>query len=201
LKLSGGLSANADGEYTATYPFSESVHDYIDADAEATVAVDGRGIVPPGSPYPNATAGYYHDQIDSSNTFNEHVKLDPVNGFFVHLTDVTPYEPNFIGYTLSVFASASLQDWDLDNKKPGAANASANFMHTLTYEGITSITDAVTGEPIQNWSVTSASGFDYTHPFAEPEPASIVLAAIGAIGGVAIARRKSTAPSRQSMHG
>ena len=174
LRLSGGLSAKADGEYTATYPVSVINSDFIDADAEATVKVSGRGVAPPGSPYPNGTAGYYHDQINSSNTFNEHVTLDPVKGFYVTLNDVTPYEPKNIFYMLEVFASASLQDWDLDNKKPGAANASGNFMHTLTYEGITSVTDAATGEPIANWSVTSASGFDWAHPFEVPEPCSLV---------------------------
>jgi hypothetical protein len=47
----------------------------------------------------------------------------------------------------------------------------------LLASGITSVTDADTGQPITDYTLTSASGFDYTHPFAgpgpEPAPASV----------------------------
>jgi hypothetical protein len=33
---------------------------------------------------------------------------------------------------------------------------------------------AATGEPVENWTITSESGFDYSKPYV-PEPASGVL--------------------------
>lgn len=53
-------------------------------------------------------------------------------------------------------------NWDLDLK------------HTLNWGGITSVTDADTGEPIAGWSVQSASGVNYANPI--PEPAAALLA-------------------------
>ena len=54
-----------------------------------------------------------------------------------------------------------------------------DFSHTLLWGGITSVTDDATGEPVDGWTLTSASGFDYSKPAPEPEPASWVLLAIG----------------------
>ena len=55
-----------------------------------------------------------------------------------------------------------------------------DFAHTLLWGGIESVTDDATGEAVDGWTVTSASGFDYSKPAQEPEPASWVLLAIGA---------------------
>jgi len=56
------------------------------------------------------------------------------------------------------------------NHQSGTAFATAQFSHTLSWGGITSVTDADTGQPITDYTLTSASGFDYTHPFAGPGP-------------------------------
>ncbi|MDZ4659697.1 MAG: PEP-CTERM sorting domain-containing protein [Bythopirellula sp.] len=58
----------------------------------------------------------------------------------------------------------------------------ANYGHTLRWGGITSVTDAATGEPIEGWTMTSASGFDYAHPAPVPEPATVGLALLGLLG-------------------
>ncbi len=55
------------------------------------------------------------------------------------------------------------------------AEWSANFGNTLTWGGITSVTDTLTGLPLDNYSLTSASGIDYVQ--AVPEPSSYLLAA------------------------
>jgi hypothetical protein len=51
-----------------------------------------------------------------------------------------------------------------------------NYRSTLTWQGITSVVDRATGEIIDDWTLTSQSGFDYVH--GVPEPSSILLAAI-----------------------
>jgi hypothetical protein len=59
---------------------------------------------------------------------------------------------------------------------------SANYGHTLRWGGITSVTDAQSGEPIEGWAITSASGFDYAHPAPVPEPATVGLSLLGLLG-------------------
>ena len=58
------------------------------------------------------------------------------------------------------------------------ATFNADFGHTLTWGGITSVTDAETGLAVSGWSITSASGADYANPI--PEPASLSLLALTA---------------------
>jgi hypothetical protein len=44
---------------------------------------------------------------------------------------------------------------------------SASFGQSLTWGGISSVTDAETGEPVTDWTITSESGFDYRNPAPE----------------------------------
>jgi hypothetical protein len=64
----------------------------------------------------------------------------------------------------------------------------ASFADTLLWGGISSVTDLATGLPVLDYTVTSASGFDYSKPAPTPEPSSGMLAAAG-IGLLAIWRR------------
>jgi hypothetical protein len=57
----------------------------------------------------------------------------------------------------------------------------ADFTHTLSWGGITQITDHATGAVIDDWTITSESGFDYSKPFPVPEPSTLVLAALGLV--------------------
>ena len=54
-----------------------------------------------------------------------------------------------------------------------SAFINGDFSHTLRWGGITDFVDAETGEPIENWTITSESGFDYAH--GVPEPWSILI--------------------------
>jgi hypothetical protein len=49
---------------------------------------------------------------------------------------------------------------------------SASFGHTLRWGGITSVTDAQTGEPIEGWVITSASARARVSPHSRVSPAS-----------------------------
>jgi len=68
-----------------------------------------------------------------------------------------------------------------------AVDFTGKFGNTLRWGGITSVTDAATGEPIEGWTITSASGFDYAHAAPVPEPTTVCLALLGLLG---LARRR-----------
>ena len=55
------------------------------------------------------------------------------------------------------------------------STAAATYGQTLTWNGISSVEDATTGEVINDWSLISDSGFDYAKPFGVPEPSTFVL--------------------------
>ena len=105
-------------------------------------------------------------------------------------TPVSIYEPLdeafSAGFSMSLYGDAYAAD--LDEKNPGAALAFFNgdLSRTLLWGGVTGVTDAATGEPIDDWSVTSDSGFDYSKPASEPsmsvpEPSTLVLTGLGGL--------------------
>ena len=65
---------------------------------------------------------------------------------------------------------------------------SASFKDTLSWGGISRVTDLNTGLPVLDYTVTSDSGFDYSQAAPVPEPGSGTLLAVG-IGVLAIRRR------------
>ena len=90
-------------------------------------------------------------------------------------------------YTLDYRMAVSNASWALINlagsaaPREASADWSANFSHTLMWGGITSVTDTLTGLPLENYSLTSASGVDYTVPMPEPGACLLVLGGIGAV--------------------
>jgi hypothetical protein len=70
-------------------------------------------------------------------------------------------------------------------QQQGDTNAffNAAYADTLTWGGITKVTDFNTGEVITDWTITSESGFDYSKPFPVPEPHSCGLL-LGAVVGL-----------------
>jgi hypothetical protein len=62
----------------------------------------------------------------------------------------------------------------------------ADFGHTVTWGGITGITDAATGAAVTGWGIRSASGVNYAA--AVPEPAGLALLFLAATG--ALRRRR-----------
>lgn len=72
----------------------------------------------------------------------------------------------------------------------------ADFGHTLSWGGITSVTDTNTGTPVTGWSIQSASGVDYANPI--PEPAATALLAGSMLLALA-RRRRSRKPIRAAI--
>ncbi|MBA3483934.1 MAG: PEP-CTERM sorting domain-containing protein, partial [Pirellulales bacterium] len=54
----------------------------------------------------------------------------------------------------------------------------AEVARSIDWGGLVGVFDFFTGERLDNYTITSASGFDYTRPFGVPEPSGIVLMSI-----------------------
>jgi hypothetical protein len=69
-----------------------------------------------------------------------------------------------------------------------------NFTGSIHWGGIQSVEDAVTGEVINDWTITSQSGFDYSKSFEAqiPEPSSLMLLATALCAPLALGRRRPT---------
>ncbi len=64
----------------------------------------------------------------------------------------------------------------------GTAEATARFANSLKWGGILSVHDAVTGVEVHDYTITSASGFDYSRSFDEqqvPEPSGAIMLLAG----------------------
>ena len=97
-----------------------------------------------------------------------------------------------VNFSLTLEAIASASGWRAG--LPGTAaylmpvqsSAVSNFGSTATWQGITSLT-LNDGTPLGNWTLSSASGFDYSQPV--PEPGSCLLLA-GGLALLAALRRR-----------
>jgi hypothetical protein len=65
----------------------------------------------------------------------------------------------------------------------------ADFSGSIHWDGIVRVEDTLTGELVDDWTVTSRSGFDYSRPFRVPEPSSLLLLAI-ALSALSSLRRR-----------
>ncbi|MBI3840315.1 MAG: hypothetical protein HY288_20530 [Planctomycetia bacterium] len=98
-------------------------------------------------------------------------------------------EPFDINVELSISAfSLSQTAFGTGSTRPASVGVvyDGDFSKTLTWGGITSVTDAYTGEPIEGWTITSASGFDYSKP--APEPSTLIFAALAGLALLAYRR-------------
>jgi hypothetical protein len=183
--VQGDLSVTADGKYSSATPPVQA--DYVTATSDAKLEFTGTGALVSAGPYGGNTWGEYAKSINSNltvdpNNFN-HEPPTVIPLTFLFLNDVE--EP--FTFTVTATSKVYLKDFDATTLSGGLAAATVFFGHTFTWGGITSVTDADTGEPISNWTLTSASGTDWAH--AVPEPSSLTYAAIALIL-LALGRRK-----------
>jgi hypothetical protein len=136
---------------------------------------DGNAISFPTAPYANGSYG--NVQVGPVPGFNF---SNPVPGAFRVTLTVSNNTPATMGIQIQLSGN-SRSDIDLAGQDPGSGTYSANVTGSLHWGGIESVTDEF-GNPIDDWSVTSDSGFDYSKPFGVPEPASCVLLLSGMLG-------------------
>jgi hypothetical protein len=176
-QIHGSLTSTITGHYSETTPPEHL--DYDDASAHTLLQVSGYGVG--AAPYGNTLWGDSYHSVDSNVTFNpNNYQKDPpsaipVTFFFENNT------PELVTLNVYAYASAVVNDQNILNAQGGTAEAVLSLGHTFTWGGITSVTDADTGEPISNWTLTSTSGTDWATA-AVPEPSSLVCIA----GGIAL---------------
>ncbi len=91
----------------------------------------------------------------------------------VYTETFIPYKPTLLEYGINIGIHGELAASHTDHVELAL---DADFSHTLSWGGILSVTDAVTGEPVDDWAIASANGFDYS---AVPEPSSGLLLLLG----------------------
>lgn len=102
-------------------------------------------------------------------------------------------QPDFTLIFLSLRTSSTSSA--LSGSNPQWAASSADFFSSLEWDGIVSVRDS-SGNLLTDWSVTSASGFDYTRSYdaqiaAVPEPEIYAMMGLGlSLVGFATRRRK-----------
>jgi len=91
--------------------------------------------------------------------------------------------PRTIGFTIAVNAFGSVQRGDTNSTRKGENDVQllADYFETIKWDGLTSVVNTETGELVENWSISSESGFDYSQPYQIPEPSSILFLASGIV--------------------
>lgn len=122
-----------------------------------------------GAPYDNASA-----------TINDTIHLA------IPVTLGTSFSFGVYGYALAGMRSTS--------GVPGISMADTDFSHTVTWGGVVGIYDA-SGHALSGYSLTSASGVDWTRPLAapvpEPETWALMLTGLGLLGFAARRQKNS----------
>lgn len=177
LKLDGEMfgSARANGGPNSSVP-SPSGFGY------GALEVEGTGITEPPLPslftHNPSIPWLAYDEVDDPSLGEQlHQSSPPSVPITILLANQIEAS---LDYTITISGQAGAEGGWLKGDS-GTAGFTAMFGHTLTWGGIDSVTNADTGEPITDFTVTSASGFDYSKAFPEvPEPSGFIdaLAAI-----------------------
>jgi hypothetical protein len=180
----GDLDSSVKGAYHTSPNYD---YDWVDASASAGLRIYGSGLTPGAfNGPPGCSFGCYaatESIFDSHATINTTGNNSVIDHTQVYVSlDVIPNVPIDVAWTMELLVKAVVQNHDIANHQSGRADVSANFGHTLAWGGIISITDETTGEAITDWTVTSASGFNYANPAGVPEPSGFVLIAVAFVG-------------------
>jgi hypothetical protein len=187
-QIDGSLTSLVTGHYSATTPPEHL--DYVDASANSNLQITGIGVG--AGPYGGYLWGSSYHSINSNVTVDpNNYQKDPPKAIPITLVFENNV-PELILLNVDAYATAVVNDQDILNGEGGMATAVLGLGDTFTWGGITSVTDADTGEPISDWTLTSTSGTDWATA-ATPEPSSLACAAVGmALIGFCRARRLAT---------
>jgi hypothetical protein len=110
---------------------------------------------------------------------------DSVSDVVLFSFDVSAGQAKAIALQLSLLGGIQFAgaNFSVQQGAHASADFGGDFTGSLNWGGITSVTNARTGQPLANWTVASKSGFDYTQvfpPVPEPSSAALVLAALAA---------------------
>ena len=150
---------------------------------KAVAYLAGNGIA--NAPYPPSghnTSPYW--ALVLSQTGQQDVN-DPPFPYEPVIFTLQAGQPYLVGYSLRLDGYAQANTYGRNgtydpnfHTQDASAFLSADFSNTLAWGGITSVTDVATGQPLTDWTVTSASGFDYSQAYV-PEPCGLALLLLG----------------------
>ena len=178
MNLSGSLDASAEGTLSASY--NTPTPDYQNASASVRLNIDGTGTP---APYPNNVfARVEHGWVSNFPATVRDVRYinEPAPASIQIMRTFFWGTPTPIEMYLNLSGTANAFNNFAGEYQPAAAEFDGDFSRTLKWGGISSITRYDTGETITGWTVSSASGFDYSRP-AVPEPSTVLLAATAAL--------------------
>jgi hypothetical protein len=131
---------------------------------------DSRFVIP-DAPYLSPSSGVwgFAREIPQNNIH----ELDQIPGAF-RVELFPPSELFPIGFSIELTGQANSSisnnqvDWDDDT-----GSFFGEVSRSLRWGGVEAVYDFFTGEEIDDWTITSASGFDYSKPFGVPEPSTL----------------------------
>jgi hypothetical protein len=190
IQLGGVLVLH--GSFTDSFS-GGPVNDYRFGSSQFTVsltgfgALGGRGGLPSIGPYgASYYAVYFADSTNGINVNDAPPAAVPV------MFQLQNGIPTILGYQIRLTGGASAASGALFGTTATGSISNefnVNFSQTLAWGGISSVTDASTGQPITGWTLTSASGFDYTQS-AVPEPSTLTFISLGVLGLARLRRRR-----------
>lgn len=98
--------------------------------------------------------------------------------------------PRPFGFELKVTARGSAKREGFVPPGSIVTHLQADYFNSLTWGGITGVFNAETGEPVENWTITSESGFDYSRPYEVPEPSSLLLIGLALCCSIGLRARR-----------
>ena len=108
-----------------------------------------------------------------NKTATDDIVEDVPGGFQVTLSP--PAGPFTIGLKMTIQGNAKTDNFDEEKWDDHTFGYVGEVGQSLTWGGLVGVFDLFTGEELNDWTMTSESGFDYSKPFGVPEPASIAL--------------------------
>jgi hypothetical protein len=165
--------------------FDQNAPEGRGAEVTASLQLTGNGM--PQAPLPNDTWQFFEDRsIDS------HHPTGPYADAIDLTISVANDSPLAYSFGMRLLGNARAYSVVPDSGSAGSMSAffAVDFLGTFKWGGITGVYDAETGELVEDWTITSDSGFDYSQPYTVPEPSTYLMAAMGLVALMFARRRK-----------
>jgi hypothetical protein len=186
--------------FAPTLPLGDTfiVHSFLSLDGELTGTASNHGSTTitlvvsdlPGisTLAPSSIAGNYYAILQEVPELGVH-ELEEIPGAIAIDIPVRNGLQFALGYSITLDGGAVTENNGFTNPTPSAEDFSGDVSGSVHWGGIVSITDE-SGNPLDNWTISAESGFDYSKPFGVPEPSSALLFLAGVCVPLALGRSR-----------